>query len=237
MRSVKDYAGVNLSDKPETDKSIFIWLDIVGFSDAVDNEERYGELSELLTKFQSLFNECNDYNTNIISDGIILQISTSMYPKFVSILNDIGDKQLEFICNNKYFIRGGIALGTKLNNDKNGTFISNGLARAVKVEEKYVSWPIIGTEKKNIAELRTFFNTNNEEETFGLLQGFNLRGEAIYFIDFLKESKKYYIILNDKIKEYEKSPSIQSKYIWLLRYYHHKYNANNLDESLAEIIL
>lgn len=241
MTSIRDYAGINPSDKLQTDKSIFIWLDIIGFADAVDDEKRYEELSELLTKFQLLFNEGDGYNSTIISDGIILQIPNPKHQKFIKILKDIGKKQFEFICDNKYFIRGGIAIGTKFNHKKNRNnndiFISNGLARAVKIEEKHVCWPIIGTNEKNLQEIRSFFAANNEKETFGLIQGFNAKGEAIYFLDFIDNDEKYYLILNGNIKKYKNKPAFRNKYIWLLRYYYHKYNVENLDESLIGIVI
>ncbi len=241
MTSVRDFVGVNPSDKLETEKSIFVWLDIVGFADAVDDEKRYEELSELLAKFQSLFNEGDGYNSTIISDGIILQILNPKYQSFIKFLKDIGKKQFKFICDNKYFIRGGIAIGTKFNHkkneNKNNLFISNGLARAVKIEEKHVCWPIIGTNEKNLQEIRTFFAANNEKETFGLTQGLNAKGEVIYFLDFIDDDEKYYLILNDNIKKNKSKPAFLNKYIWLLRYYHHKYNADNLDESLMGMVI
>ncbi len=241
MTSVRDFVGVNPSDKLETKKSIFIWLDIVGFADAVDDEKRYEELSELLTKFQLLFNEGDGYNSTIISDGIILQIPNPKHQSFIKILKDIGKKQFKFICDSKYFIRGGIAIGTKFNHKNNrknnDLFISNGLARAVKIEEKHVCWPIIGTNKKNLHEIRSFFTVDNEKETFGLIQGFNAKGEAIYFLDFIDNDEKYYLLLNDNIKKNKNKPAFLNKYIWLLRYYHHKYNEDNLDESLIGIVI
>lgn len=92
MLSVKNHFKVNPSDKVEINKSIFIWIDIVGFSNAVDDEKRYEELFELLTKFQSLFNDGDGYSTMIISDGIILQIANTKYQRFTKILKDIGKK-------------------------------------------------------------------------------------------------------------------------------------------------
>ena len=81
MLSIKNHIKVNPSDKVEIDKSIFIWIDIVGFSNAVDDEKRYEELSELLTKVQSLFNDGDGYSATIISDGIILQLANPKYQK------------------------------------------------------------------------------------------------------------------------------------------------------------
>ena len=111
------------------------------------------------------------------------------------------------------------------------------MARSVKIEEKHVNWSIIGTNKENLQEIRSMFAVNNEKETFGLIQGFNAKGEAIYFLDFIDNDEEYYLILNDNIKKNKNEPAFLNKYIWLLRYYHHKYNADNLDESLIGIVL
>ena len=242
MRSVSEYRGINPSDKREANKSIFIWLDILGFADALEREERYGELSELLRKFQSLFNNENSYRTTIISDGIILQITDPQYEKFKEIINDIGKKQFQFICENKKFIRGGIAVGTKLENDKgmNNQFISNGLAIAVKTESNHVNWPIIGTNEKNMSDIREIFNVDGEEENFDLLRGFNKNGEDLYFIDFIEKNESYLELIISKITKNEGNPGIRNKYIWLLRYYLHKYKDRekvNIPPSLKKVVL
>lgn len=229
-------------------QSIFIWLDILGFSDALEEESKYEELAELLRKFRSFFYENDDYSPDIISDGIILQITTHDYVRLVKILKDIGEKQFRFINENEHFIRGGISIGTKFEeHSKSGDsrqFIGNGLARAVKIEEKHVSWPVIGTNSIVLSEIRKLFQINNIEETFGLTKGFNAQGAELYFIDFLKESKDYYELLNMKVKELireRKDSTVQArllnKYVWLLRYYHNRFDANNLDETLAGVVL
>ena len=41
------------------------------------------------------------------------------------------------------FIRGGIAFGTKHSDEENGHLISNGLARAVKLESSFVNYLLL----------------------------------------------------------------------------------------------
>jgi len=106
------------------------------------------------------------------------------------------------------------------------------------MEEKHISWPIIGTTKNGLKALRKYCGIPESGENFNLIQGFNEKGEDIYFIDFLKDiSREYYNILSDKVKEFQGKPKIQNKYIWLLRYYHHKFNADALDSALLEVVL
>jgi len=244
MISIKDFKNSNPYKTTVNNKSIFIWLDILGFADALENEEKYEELYNLLRKFQLLFNNDDDYISNIISDGIILQKKNKKSKDLKKILNKIGEKQFQFILENKEFIRGGIAVGTKFEKFKsnglknnNNLYISNGLARAVNIEGKKLDWAIIGTNKENVIELNEIYSTNNDEEYFGLIQGFNEKGKKIFFIDFIEDNEKYYHLLNKNVKNYKNKPNIQTKYIWLLRYYHHKYGNSNLDKILEGIVL
>lgn len=232
MSLVTDSIGVNPSDRVyASDKSIFIWLDILGFAEAVENENKYIELSEQLQKFQQLFNESDHYTTDIISDGIILRINKptlQLERELRDIFEDIARKQFQFILENKLFIRGGIAIGTRLEKG-NSPYISNGLARAVKLEASYVNWAVIGTNGKVISEIKELLNINNEDEDLGLVRGFNKKGKDVFFIDFLKEDEKYLQLLNEKIEEFdsEEKRTIQDKYIWLLRHYFHKFGKSD----------
>lgn len=222
------------------DNSLFIWLDVLGFAEAVDNVEKYRELSELLKKFQSLFVESNKYNTKIISDGLILYTKEPTQEVISLIFKEIAEKQIEFILKNKYFIRGGIAVGSKYESeDITDEFISNGLARAYNLESSSIDWPLIATDEKNIYRLKKMFKIDKEKELFGLEKAYNKNGKTIYFIDFIKENKIYLKLLEEKIFEFEKTPSVRNKYVWLLRYYLHKYenNKKDIDESLKGIVL
>lgn len=223
----------NTQDAIMNEKSIFIWLDILGFANAVENEGEYFKLAEKLKKFQTLFDEDHRYIATIISDGMILQIKNNYLSDLMEIFKSISEKQFKFILENKEFIRGGIAVGTKF--EKN-TFISNGLARAVKLETTFINYPIIGTDKKNIHEIRDIL-ISDDKETFGLIQSFNKQGEDLYFIDFITDDRDYLQLLNAKISELEKKPIIRDKYIWLLRYYLHKYSRKKINKSLKGIVL
>ena len=198
-------------------------------------------MSNKLKSFQEIFNKSDYYSTNIISDGIILEIENIAnigYGRFVEILNDIGKKQFSFIKEHKLFIRGGIATGTKLDDDKH--FISNGLARAVKMESKNIDWPIIGTDQKCFNDLKKNFYSYDPSMDFNLKRSYNKKGEDIYFINFIEKDKEYYKILTDKVViEYggKYQSKIKSKYIWLLKYYHYEYGNEDIANELKGIIL
>ncbi len=220
--------------------SLFIWLDILGFSEAVNDENKYRELSELLKKFQKLFQNCDKYRSKIISDGIVLYVQEPQIEKIESIFKDIATKQFKFIVENNYFIRGGIAIGSRYqSDDSNDLFISNGLARAVNLESKLIDWPVIGIDETNLKELRKTFNIFDDKELFGLMQGYNKIGKTIYFIDFIEENPEYITTLYKKIHEFqdEKQQVIRNKYIWLLRYYLYKFNDTEIDTDFEGIIL
>jgi hypothetical protein len=216
----------------EYTNNVFVWLDILGFSQIVEDDTKYRELLSLLNNFQKNFKDTERYNMSIISDGIIIEINTNLgYPAFSETLKKLGTKQLGFIIKNGYFIRGGIAVGNKLvdNTKDNTRFISNGLARAVTIEGKMVNHPLIGTNERTTDKIREIFTIKNKDEFFGLKKTFNVQGEKLYYIDFLDnidESNKlpYYNLLCKNIKE-NQAPNkghILNKYLWLLRHYHEK---------------
>ena len=222
------------------DNSLFIWLDVLGFPEAVDDVEKYRELSELLKKFQALFVESDKYDTKIISDGLILYTKEPTEEMISLIFKEIAEKQFEFILKNKYFIRGGIAIGSRYESDEvTDQFISNGLARAYSLESSGIDWPLIATDEKNINRLKQMFRIDEANEYFGLEEAFNKNGKNIYFIDFIKENETYLKLLEEKIFEFKDTPSVRNKYVWLLRYYLHRFEntRNDIDESLKGIVL
>ena len=182
---------------------------------------------------------CDYYESTIISDGIILRLKDTSFTGLKEIFQDIGEKQFQFIKMNKYFIRGGIAVGSRIEDrdDPNSAFISNGLARAVYIESSQIDWPVIGTDKKNIERIRKIFEIEDKDEFFGLKCGYNNRGEEIYFIDFIQQDEDYYRLVDDKREEHRQEYAIRNKYIWLLRYFHHKYNDDTMHDSLKGIVL
>ena len=235
MNSIESYKDIDPSADNPSKKTIFIWLDILGFADALEDEREFTKLAKMLNSFQSLFESIDYCDTTIISDGLLLRILNPAVDTFTDTLNIIGQKQLEFIKEHKVFIRGGIALGSKLDDakDENNNLISQGLARAAKLEASSVDWPIIATNEKNLKDIQDYFTA--KDELFSLHPCFNRKGEKIFFIDFLNEpSSDYYRILSDKTLEFESRISVHSKYIWLLRHYHHKFSDTQRDTRISK---
>lgn len=240
MNFVGDFQSSPEEISVNLDNSLFIWLDVFGFTEAVDDVEKYRELSELLKKFQALFVESDKYDTKIISDGLILYAIDPTETIVHSIFKEIAEKQFQFILENKYFIRGGIAAGSIYKRDEEtDPFISNGLARAYTLEFSSIDWPLIATDEKNINRIKQMIKIDNNDEYLGLEQAFNKNGKTIYFMDFIKENETYLILLEEKIFEFKDTPSVRNKYIWLLRYYLHRYenSRKDIDESLKGIVL
>lgn len=246
MGSVRDLndidpAGISILGN---NQSLYIWLDILGFSDAVETENRYGELFEKLKKFQELFFVSDNYDTEIISDGIILRIKkplSELGNDLREIFNEIAEKQFQFILENSLFIRGGIAVGSRFDSpgERNSLFISNGLTRAVKLESSHVDWATIGTNGKTIKIIREQLNIDNDEEYFGLSHAFNKKGQDVFFIDFLNKNEAYLQLLNEKIEEFNKEETrgVRDKYIWLLRHYVHKYGQGSVAACINGAVL
>lgn len=232
--------------KPKSE-SIFIWIDILGFSSIVENETSYRELYELLKLFQSKFTNKieNNYQSSIISDGIIIEILPKHHNnipiELEKIFRDIAEMQFNFIIETEYFIRGGIANGTKFyNDDENNMFISNGLARAYNLESSNICWPIIGISKKYKENLQKFFK--GYKDSFNLSHTLNNYGEDIYFIDFLLNKTKdeldqYKQLINNKVKQYKDNPKILPKYIWLYKHLNRFYPGLKSHEDYQESVL
>lgn len=235
---------INPAAKIKREEAIFVWLDILGFSKELEDDRQYEELKRVLVEFHRLFDNRTEYEAFIISDGIILHIREATYENFIKIIKEIGLRQSQFIQKNKRFIRGGISVGSRFQakeahkKDIQRYFISNGLTRAVKLESRYVDWPVIGTDKKTIKAIQELFNINDEEETFSLLRSFNTNGNDLYFIDFLEQSDQNYLeLLNSKIVEFEDDAEVRNKYIWLMKYYRHKCSDMIIPEHLMGAIL
>ncbi len=242
MPSIISMPSVSPTDVVNDNKSIYIWLDLLGFSDFVNDGTKYRELASHLKKFQAIFMDSDNYVTNIISDGIILRITKSkriLQSQLSSILREIAEKQFQFIKDNGVFIRGGIAVGTKLEDDgdSNNLYISNGLAKAVKIEGSFVNWPVIGTSQSVLNDIKNLLDIN-EDITFGMKKAFNMGGQELYFIDFIAPDEAYYHLLNVKMEEHKDSAGIRNKYLWLMRYYHHSCNNSyTLDTVFEKVVL
>lgn len=249
MKSINDTEGTFPEDIV-IEKSIYIWIDILGFKEATENESKYKELSEALILFQDKFENDKNYKTYIISDGLVLIIEKLNFQKFISILGELGKLQASFIMEKELFLRGGIAIGSRVGNrifEDNDvrSLLGNGLSRAYAIESKCITWPVIGTNQKNIEEIRKLLEIVDEQEFFDLRRSFNKKGEYIYYIDFLNYIDKgdiglFMELLKRKIIEFSKEKEdyeIRNKYIWLLRYCCKQFGPSCIPEDLNRVVL
>ena len=204
--------------EPET---IFIWIDILGFSSLVENESKYNELLTLLKDFYKSFKDLNaSAECHRISDGIILKLKPNIRNGDIvqQFFNDVMIIQKTFLLKHR-FLRGGIAVGSKFNIiDKNDEFyISNGLARAYNLESNSITWPIIGTNKEYLKKICTIYG-KGIKKSFDVAYSENK--EKIYYLNsykFLKGKELIDVYSNvlANIFKTEKNPRVQQKYIWL----------------------
>ncbi len=202
--------------------TIFVWIDILGFSDALDDESKYEDLSKYLNFFSNLFstsemNKMARYRK--ISDGIILQLRNDIRtPDMVSVFfKKILECQKKMLDSDLY-VRGGIAVGSKYEAD-DVNFISNGLARAVKLESNGITWPIIGTDEKNLKRMNQIYDSDFKEY-FSITYSKN--GSEVYYLNPFFEldpisQKRLYKNVVENIKKNEKKPQVLQKYVWIQR--------------------
>lgn len=223
-------------------EAIFIWLDILGFSDALEDGNTYNELHGLLKKFETTFLSKLRYDLQVISDGIIIKIDSKNIDEISKIFKEIGEKQFQFILTEGYFIRGSVAVGSHFNlkeGDKTFFFMGNGLSRAVKMEAKSVHHAVIGTNLNTIQKIRVICGLESDEELlFGLKKTVNENGDDLFFIDFLQQNIDFENMLHKELSKNRAKPVIQKKYLWTYRYYINKFEKTTrpFDEVLGVLL-
>lgn len=217
-------------------EAIFIWLDILGFSEALEDFNAYKELHALLNSFEKIFLTDKGYDLQVISDGIILKIISKELSGLCEIFEEIAIKQFQFILKEEYFIRGGIAVGNHFDTkDKEKLFMGNGLSRAVKLEGKVVHHAVIGTNNKTIEQMRSICGIEvGRDESFGLKKTVNENGETLYFIDFIEQNIDFENMLHKQLSINKEKPMIQKKYLWIYRYYLNKFGRT--DRSFDDVL-
>lgn len=237
--------SINISTKKQY---LYVWLDILGFSDILDQEDRYIELIDLLKEFRKQF-ENLEYTakTLTISDGIVLIFDMREIQDIQDLKNiflKISEIQENFILDKGYFLRGGMAIGTIEDNEEDENLkylISNALSKAYNLESKFVKYPIIATNEEELKKINDHFLINSDDlERFGLFRCHSIQSSKsnkkyIYFIDFMNNDK-FKDIIKINLDRYQSSPKILEKYIWLHRYVNDKFVIDE-DNSLSGIII
>lgn len=226
-------------------KYLYVWIDILGFSDILDKPTRYKELIDLIKAFREKFDNMQfTTKTLTISDGIVLIFKLNNNDKELRrIFENIAKVQEEFIIDKEYFLRGGMAIGTIEENERDDNLkylISNALSKAYNFESKFVKYPIIATNEDEIKKLRKYLKIDKDLENFGLLKSYsdlsNLgKDNYLYFIDFINNIK-FETILKNNLLKHQSSPKILEKYIWLYRYCNQKLELNP-DSQIGGVLL
>ena len=130
-------------------ETIFVWIDILGFSQKLEIEDDYKKLKDILSSFKKHFtDETGQYEVTSISDGMLCELNPDREEWDINnvrdSLNQIAEKQASFISTFRYLVRGGICVGTRFYEEDKKGFIGNGLSRANKIESTHICWPIIG---------------------------------------------------------------------------------------------
>jgi len=231
---MNDLPQINISIKKQY---LYVWLDILGFSDILEREDRYSELIKLIKKFRDKFENTDEpIKTLAISDGIVLIFELKTIEDLKNVFTSISKLQDEFIVKEKYFLRGGMAIGTIYENEEDDNLkflVSNALSSAYSTESKYIKWPIIGITQIQYNKLKTYFNINSEDLQFGLLKCHSYYScgdeQFIYFIDYMDEELEFKKLIEKNLKENHSKPQVLEKYIWLYRYYREKYGTTEID--------
>lgn len=250
LSEIKPTFDEKVFSKKET---IFIWIDILGFKDKLKDVENYDELALLLDYFQDLFAQKEGlYRTTVISDGIVLELNPNReqwgFENVKACFDDIKRKQLEFILEKKYVIRGAIVVGTsRLKKESDRNYISNGLSFAYELESKGINWPIIGTNSNFFNRINSMYQEVDQSQPFKDLFKKTLtpNGQDVYFLDVysdLEGEERSIVekIIQDQLRNHqeEKDRQVYNKYIWLYKCMHnYKGSKAALDAELEGAVL
>lgn len=235
-----------------TEKHIALFIDILGFSnilekagdDAQELEKIYYTLREMSSWFMTdKENEYFDYKTiKIFSDCLYISSrelnynhsDLSPYDQYGSILCSIANMQTLLILNHGVFLRGGIAIGTKIQ-DNNNIEISSAYFKAVKIESRQAINPIIRLEEEAAflilnAQGKEDYTAGGPTDSYIRLKK-DGRQNCYYFVDYLDafmssgDDDIHRIFNKHKsriIQAYEDSPNAKTrnKYRWLAYRYH-----------------
>ena len=134
-----------VSDKTDVSvlepESLYIWLDLLGFSKELEKSGNKEELSKKLESFRNTFQNISD-KTMHLSDGILIAIDIDRKPwdinRIRGIFTQIAESQIKFFINQQQVVRGGIGIGETINkvNWSESKFISRGMAKAYGLESK-----------------------------------------------------------------------------------------------------
>ncbi len=199
-------------------KFLYIWIDILGFREDLNNPKIYEDLFKIREKFKDSFSEkeINAEAVISISDGLVLvwELSKLTSNEITRIFDTLGKLQMQFILEQKKVLRGAIAIGDvssnlyrKFINNKSSQsnnqeelkdifLISNGLVKAYIMESKDIKWPIIATTDEVLDEIRKLKEIEDKEEKFGLKKIKGNNHFNLYMIDFL-------LHLGEKLNQYE----------------------------------
>lgn len=250
-------------DDIKEDKFLYIWIDILGFREDLNNPKIYDDLFKIREKFKNSFSkeEINAEAVISISDGLVLVWNLSeLNPNIIQeIFNSLGKLQMNFILEQKKILRGAIAVGNvsgnlyrKFRSNKSSYsknqeelkdlfLISNGLVKAYIMESKDIKWPIIATTEEILEEIENFLK--NSLKYFGLEKINGNNHVYLYMINFLKyldknKRNEYEQLLLEKLQQYSKKGNdkhIFEKYHWLLKFYLKIYS-NPLLKELDEFV-
>lgn len=232
-------------------KTIFIWIDILGFKDKLKDGKHYDELALLLDDFQRRFKEREGYyRTTIISDGIVLELNPNRekwdFKKVQACFDEIKRQQLGFVLEKKCVVRGAIVVGTsRLKKDNEQNYISNGLSFAYELESKGINWPVIGTNKHFFDEINLLYRNDGLEHPFENLFKKTLtpKGEDVYFLDIYSDlagNEREIVegVIQEQLQKQQDNRSVYSKYVWLYKCMHgYKGSKEVLNRELEEVIL
>lgn len=208
-------------------ETIFVWINILGFSNKLENEDEYKAVNQLLFEFQKHFaDESGMYFVKPISNGLICELNPKRdlwdVKKYLDCLNGIAEKQANFILKYSCLVRGGISIGTRY--VQQNVFIGNGLSRAYDYESRCISWPVIGFpwDEKIEKKFQNFCQISDVKEALCLKSTKNEFDKDIVFLDYKRwlKGKRSDIknFIAEELRNNKNNLRVKMKYEWTKQY-------------------
>ena len=211
-------------------ETVFVWIDILGFSKKLENEDDYATMDHLLSCFREHFADANGkYEVTSISDGMICELNPKRKKWTIndvfSCIDLIAQKQADFITKYGYLVRGGVSVGTRFDSGESLGFIGNGLSRAYSTESNHISWPVIGfvLDKKIKRFFLSSYHVRNIKKYLKLNCTKNEHNEDVYFIDYKSKITNNMDavrnLVSAELKKEENPLRVKMKYEWVKQYF------------------
>lgn len=232
--------------RPKTKLSVTVFIDFLGFSEAIKRAHKKGEIDQLLyriTKFIRIWSKVlvdrygwdnrRSWEVKFFTDNVVIGYPihdlTHLDPEFGSVFGQLSLFQIGSVAEG-FFVRGGIALG-QLYMDENVVF-GIPLIDAYKAESKVAQFPRIIFCESAISAILKRLGKREYIHRSPYYRDLLQDEDGRFFLNYLEASyvaggeppeytwiEQHSNAVKDALCQFKKNPRIYKKYEWVARYH------------------